>query len=208
MADRCTRLLIELMREDRRGGAREHRSIEGALDGSGTSRLLHDKEGTVWPMLRYALGRGYDARIGFEDTLAMPDGTHPLRRCAANRRGGAGGVTARISPSVAWPVGVIEMAGPHRTGQLLGPLVRRLELGSPVSSTRRRRLLPHIFGSPLTALRRRGFDPRAARRRKDATRHGLRLVPKEIQPAGDRADAFPAGYGYAIRCRPSLSRFW
>jgi uncharacterized protein (DUF849 family) len=36
--------------------------------------LLHGTEATVWPMMDEALARGYDIRIGLEDTLVMPDG--------------------------------------------------------------------------------------------------------------------------------------
>ena len=37
-------------------------------------RLLHGYERTVWAMLDEAAGRGYDVRIGLEDTLERPDG--------------------------------------------------------------------------------------------------------------------------------------
>ena len=36
--------------------------------------LLHGTEATAWPMLEEAIARGYDVRIGLEDTLVMPDG--------------------------------------------------------------------------------------------------------------------------------------
>ena len=35
---------------------------------------LHGTEATVWPMMDEAITRGYDVRIGLEDTLVMPDG--------------------------------------------------------------------------------------------------------------------------------------
>lgn len=31
-------------------------------------------ENTAWPLLNVALQRGYDTRIGLEDTLYLPDG--------------------------------------------------------------------------------------------------------------------------------------
>jgi uncharacterized protein (DUF849 family) len=40
-----------------------------------TPRLLHGFEHSAWPLLDIALQRGYDTRIGFEDTLFMPDGS-------------------------------------------------------------------------------------------------------------------------------------
>ena len=52
------------------------RAIERELDAAGiyTQRLLHGYEATAWPLLETAVGRGYDVRIGFEDTLRLPDG--------------------------------------------------------------------------------------------------------------------------------------
>jgi uncharacterized protein (DUF849 family) len=51
--------------------------IEAALERSGIRcpRLLHGTEATAWPLLDEAACRGYDARIGLEDTLRLPDGT-------------------------------------------------------------------------------------------------------------------------------------
>jgi uncharacterized protein (DUF849 family) len=81
LADRCTRLLIELVRErtaeEARTTAQGIESVLAEADVS-TPRLLHGEEEVAWPMLGYALERGYDARIGFEDTLVMPDG-NPAR---------------------------------------------------------------------------------------------------------------------------------
>lgn len=37
-------------------------------------RLLHGTGSATWPILRLALAKGYDTRIGFEDTLRMPSG--------------------------------------------------------------------------------------------------------------------------------------
>ena len=77
MAGRCTRVLIELVRERAAEEARlTAQEIETVLDEAsvGTPRLLHGEGAVAWPMFLYALERGYDARIGFEDTLALPDG--------------------------------------------------------------------------------------------------------------------------------------
>ncbi len=39
-------------------------------------RLLHaERQALVWPMLDFALQRGYDTRIGLEDTLMLADGS-------------------------------------------------------------------------------------------------------------------------------------
>ncbi len=77
LTNRCTRLLIELVQERPADEARTiAQRIEGVLDESGTStpRLLHGEGTVTWPMLQYALERGYDVRVGFEDTLVLPDG--------------------------------------------------------------------------------------------------------------------------------------
>ena len=51
--------------------------IEAVLDAGGVDlpRLLHGLDHTAWPLIGTAAARGYDTRIGFEDTLTLPDGT-------------------------------------------------------------------------------------------------------------------------------------
>jgi uncharacterized protein (DUF849 family) len=51
-------------------------AVERVLDTAGvrTPRLLHGKDATAWPMLAYAVAQGYATRIGFEDTLVLPNG--------------------------------------------------------------------------------------------------------------------------------------
>ena len=76
LAGRCLRLLIE-PREGALDAAMDTvRGIERQLDAAGvpTPRLLHGTEATAWPMVERALRQGYDTRIGFEDTLSVPDG--------------------------------------------------------------------------------------------------------------------------------------
>jgi uncharacterized protein (DUF849 family) len=50
---------------------------ETILDGANimSPRLLHGVDATAWPLLDEAIARGYEGRIGFEDTFALPDGT-------------------------------------------------------------------------------------------------------------------------------------
>ncbi len=38
-------------------------------------RLQHADEAATWPVLRDAIGRGHDTRVGLEDVLELPDGT-------------------------------------------------------------------------------------------------------------------------------------
>ena len=52
-------------------------AIEQRLDGVAPDvpRLLHGYRDTAWDLLAEAARRGYDARIGLEDTIRMPDGS-------------------------------------------------------------------------------------------------------------------------------------
>jgi uncharacterized protein (DUF849 family) len=56
--------------------------LESMLDYAAIARprLLHGIGETAWPLLRHARERSYATRIGFEDTLSLPDGT----RAASN----------------------------------------------------------------------------------------------------------------------------
>ena len=77
LAGRCTRILIELVRERTVDEAlAAAAAIERTLDVVDTvsPRLLHGAGETAWPLLDYAITRGYDVRIGLEDTFTLPDG--------------------------------------------------------------------------------------------------------------------------------------
>jgi uncharacterized protein (DUF849 family) len=49
--------------------------IEAALQDITGRRLLHSFDTSTWEFIALASRRGYDVRIGFEDTLALPDGS-------------------------------------------------------------------------------------------------------------------------------------
>jgi len=72
----CLRILVEPQEPEVAAALRTVESIEAALDGArmDVPRLLHGDGPTAWPLLRIAGARGYDARIGLEDTLELPDG--------------------------------------------------------------------------------------------------------------------------------------
>ncbi len=76
ITDRCTRLLIEPDEQETTVALAVVDAIERILDAAGIQipRLLHGFEATAWPLLEVALQRGYDTRIGLEDTLLLPDG--------------------------------------------------------------------------------------------------------------------------------------
>jgi uncharacterized protein (DUF849 family) len=75
LADRCLRLLLEPDEQDLAAALATVAAIEAVLDAAGVRapRLLHGFEATAWPLLDVALERGYDVRIGLEDTLLLPD---------------------------------------------------------------------------------------------------------------------------------------
>jgi uncharacterized protein (DUF849 family) len=73
LASRCLRVLLEPAEE---GGAPMTilTQIETVLEGTPGRRLLHGLDASAWALLEVAAARGYEARIGFEDTLRLPDG--------------------------------------------------------------------------------------------------------------------------------------
>ncbi|MDQ2715966.1 MAG: 3-keto-5-aminohexanoate cleavage protein [Chloroflexota bacterium] len=77
IADRCLRLLIEPGEPAIAAARANVEAIVQYLDAATvrTPRLLHGSEATAWPLLVNALQRGYATRIGFEDTLTLPNGS-------------------------------------------------------------------------------------------------------------------------------------
>src|SRR5262249_30289047 len=75
LADRCLRHLIEVAGQAEAALATAGQ-IEEVLDGAGTQSpgLLQGFGSGAWAVLEAALTRGYDVRIGLEDTLLLPDG--------------------------------------------------------------------------------------------------------------------------------------
>ncbi|HVQ37528.1 MAG TPA: 3-keto-5-aminohexanoate cleavage protein [Pyrinomonadaceae bacterium] len=77
----CLRILIEPQEQELADALATVSAIEKSL-GIGLRQplgmppiLLHGTEATVWPMMDEAITRGYDVRVGLEDTLCRPDGT-------------------------------------------------------------------------------------------------------------------------------------
>lgn len=77
---RCFRVLMELPdspTDTAEGLAEELLAAVGAgRDGrtsDGVPVLLHGKDSSAWPALRYPVQRRLDTRIGLEDTLLLPD---------------------------------------------------------------------------------------------------------------------------------------
>ena len=73
-SDRCLRILLEPAQEPGDPHIRL-RGIEATLAGVSTPRLLHGFGAATWAFIELAVRRGYDTRVGLEDTLVLPDGT-------------------------------------------------------------------------------------------------------------------------------------
>ena len=51
--------------------------VNDALDAAGSTcpRLTHGMNTWTWPMVADAFRRGHDTRVGFEDSILLPDGS-------------------------------------------------------------------------------------------------------------------------------------
>jgi uncharacterized protein (DUF849 family) len=80
LAKRCIRTLIEPQEQTMESALGNVCAIEEVLQSlkGELSLLLHGTEVTVWPMIDEAIARGYDVRVGLEDTLVLPDGSPAL----------------------------------------------------------------------------------------------------------------------------------
>lgn len=74
--DRCLRILIEPNETTVKAAINNVIQIETILKDTAPQlpRLLHGLDETTWPMVKLAAERGYDTRIGFEDSAYLPDG--------------------------------------------------------------------------------------------------------------------------------------
>ena len=77
LADRCTRLLLEPLMPELADALAATADMERELDGAAPTvpRLLHGFGATSWAVLDVAVERGYQVRIGLEDTVVGRDGT-------------------------------------------------------------------------------------------------------------------------------------
>jgi uncharacterized protein (DUF849 family) len=74
---RCLRALLEPEEQEMKEAVAVLGFLEAFLNRGGVRipRLLHGYNATAWDFVGLAAARGYDTRIGFEDTAVMPDGT-------------------------------------------------------------------------------------------------------------------------------------
>jgi len=77
LAAQCLRVLIEAHDPDLEHARHNAAAIIAVLDHAGVDRprLLHGVDAGAWGMVRNAIERGCDTRVGLEDMLHLPDGT-------------------------------------------------------------------------------------------------------------------------------------
>jgi len=77
LAPRCLRILLEPQEQDFAAALGTVQQVESVLRQAHITlpRLLHGVDRTTWPMIAEAAARRCDTRIGFEDTLTLPDGS-------------------------------------------------------------------------------------------------------------------------------------
>ena len=98
LADRTTRVLVEPVDVGRDDALAVVSAIHQVLDRHDVAvpRLQHGDGDAAWILLEDAVARGIDTRIGFEDTLLLPDGNQAASNAVlvgAARQLRAGGFT-------------------------------------------------------------------------------------------------------------------
>jgi uncharacterized protein (DUF849 family) len=76
LARQCLRILVEPQDQEMTSALKTALEIESILNHAGLrlATVLHGTDRTAWELLDEAIRRGYDTRIGFEDTLRLPGG--------------------------------------------------------------------------------------------------------------------------------------
>jgi uncharacterized protein (DUF849 family) len=76
LAEKCLRVLIEPMEKNTTETDKIVSEIETVLDKNNIllPRLLHGFNELAWHLIKSSVIKGYSTRIGFEDTLFLPNG--------------------------------------------------------------------------------------------------------------------------------------
>jgi uncharacterized protein (DUF849 family) len=76
IAERCLRIMFEPREQATADALAAVAGAEAVLDAAGirSPRLLHGLDRTAWTLVDAARAKGYATRIGFEDTLTLPNG--------------------------------------------------------------------------------------------------------------------------------------
>ena len=77
VADRCTRVLVEVIDREGVDGVATTTALDAVLDEAGNTipRLHHGFNLMTWSIIENAFRIGRDVRVGLEDTRVLPDGT-------------------------------------------------------------------------------------------------------------------------------------
>jgi uncharacterized protein (DUF849 family) len=104
LGNRCLRIMFEPREQVAADAMITVGQAEAVLDAAAVRapRLLHGVNATAWPLVDAAGARGYATRIGFEDTLTLPNGrvaggNGELVRAALERLEGVGRAAKRLS---------------------------------------------------------------------------------------------------------------
>jgi uncharacterized protein (DUF849 family) len=76
IAGKCLRALVEPQAQELPTALATVAEIEAILTRAGITLpwILHGVDRTAWPLIAEAAARGHGTRVGFEDTLTLPDG--------------------------------------------------------------------------------------------------------------------------------------
>ncbi len=77
VADRCVRILVEILAGSKDQAQRVARDVDAALDllHVEVPRLHHGFGPSTWSVIEQAIELGRDVRVGLEDVLTLPDGS-------------------------------------------------------------------------------------------------------------------------------------
>ena len=109
LTDYCLRILLEPAEASCSARA-NLQQMEDVLSGAKPPRLLHGLGHCTWHLVEMAARRHYDTRIGFEDTLRLPDGST------------AGGNAELVRAARALILKTEETTSPFGSGQHYAPL--------------------------------------------------------------------------------------
>lgn len=76
LGDRCARVLVEALDPSPQAAWETASAVDDVLDRTWIRalRLFHGEGPATWAVVRAALARGWDVRVGLEDVLTLPDG--------------------------------------------------------------------------------------------------------------------------------------
>jgi uncharacterized protein (DUF849 family) len=78
---RAIRVLLEAQEQTLPEALATMNAVEDVIKECRVPRLLHGFDAMTWPLIAEAARRGYDTRVGLEDTFLLPDGS-PARNNA------------------------------------------------------------------------------------------------------------------------------